>query len=515
MASAINELCNRTNGSSAETRRPFLPSAFLTCSLLFGWTLAYFYQSSPWIILTGPDGGADSARLFYFGGFLIGMFAGLSFMRRFNVKAMVSGCAAAALAAILVLRFIPPARAGGCGFGLFGILAGTSFGAMFHFWVYAFPGLPRVSSIAAVHLGGGAVSLAVLWAGERFGTPGAAAMDLAVPLVALWAALRVDMSRVEDPGSGPPLTFPGRLMGIVIVLLLLVYFATFLPEGLLSVTGGSAWTTPSPGVRVLVSSAVYLLFLRKGSGIHILLLLYSMILCQLIGYGLIILHAGTSAGSLVLVVGEALGNLFLFKLTFDIFHKHRGRPLIVILFTGAVVLGTSVGMLIGWVLELSGRRDTASFVGMMVVFYSTALALLPPLLRVLEEELSLRSLTRIGPPGSRADAPSSPEYEEEGHVAILDPAYIREPMGRKIRRINERFDPPYRLTEREIEIAALLAGRLDYGSIARRLDISVNTLKTHAKSVYRKFDVPGRKGLIELCLEPDRRSAAEERAAEA
>lgn len=328
-------------------------------------------------------------------------------------------------------------------------------------------------------------------------------MDLAVPLVAVWAALRADMGRVEDPGNVSPLPFPGRLMGIVIVLLLLVYFASFLPEGLLGAMDGGAWAAPEPGLKFLVSAAVYIPFLRRGRGVHILILLYSMILLQLFGYGLIILHVGTLAGPRVLTAAEAVGNLFLFKLTFDIFYKHRGRPLIVTLFAGAVVLGTSVGMLIGWILETAGRADTASFVGMRVVFYAAALALLPLLLRVLEEELSLRNPIRKEPPGSAA-APAAPDIEEEDHVAILDPAYIREPMGRKIRRINERFDPPYRLTEREIEIAALLAGRLDYGSIARRLDISMNTLKTHAKSVYRKFDVPGRKGLIELCLEPDR-----------
>ncbi len=504
MAPTKNEVCNQPTVSSANIRRPFHLPAFLICSLLFGWTLSYFYQSSPWISLAGRDAGPESLRILYFGGFLVGMFAGLSLMRRSNVKALSAGCSSAAAAVVLVLRFVPAARAGGWGFILFGLLAGVAFGGMFHFWVYAFPDLPRVASVAAVHLGGGAVSFTVLWAGERFGPTGAAAMDLAIPLIALWAALHADMSRVEDPGRGPTLPFPWRLMGIVIVLLLLVYFAAFLPEGLLGVTAGGPWTAPPPGIKFLVSSAVYLPFLRKGSGIHILALLYSMILLQLIGYGLIILHAGTPAGPLVLVVAEAVGNLFLFKLTFDIFYKHRGRPLIVILFTGAVVLGTSVGMMIGWFLEASGRSDTVSFVGMMVVFYASALALLPMLLRVLEEELFLRSLIRREWSESPEPAPAPPDFEEEGHLAILDPSYIREPMGRKIRRVNERFDPPYRLTEREIEIAALLAGRLDYESIARKLSISTNTLKTHAKSVYRKFDVSGRKGLIELCLEPDR-----------
>ncbi len=98
---------------------------------------------------------------------------------------------------------------------------------------------------------------------------------------------------------------------------------------------------------------------------------------------------------------------------------------------------------------------------------------------------------------------SGPLAEDEATVAFLDPAYIKEPMSRKICRLNDRFDPPYRLTAREIEIAAMLAVRFDYDSIARDLSISVNTLKVHAKNVYRKLDVTGRKGLIELCLETE------------
>ena len=496
------QFTSKTCESAAGSFDLFPARALLVCSPIFGWVLAYFFDMSPWVVLTGGE--ADAARMFFFGGQLLGMFVGLSFMRRSNVRFLVSGFAAAASAAILVLRFLPGLRAGGWGFGLFGVLAGTGYGAMFHFWIFSFRDLPRTASIAAVHLAGGAVSLAILWAGERFGPAGAAAADVLVPGAAILAAVRMDFGRMDDPEKAELLPFPGRLIGIVLVVLLLMYFGSFLPNGLLGATNGGAWTEPKPGIRFLVSAAVYALFLVPAVRTHVLVLLYSAILLLLIGYGLIIVRAGDPSGPLVLVAADSIGNLFLFTLTFDIFHKHRRRPMIGAVFAGTVALGAGVGMLIGRLLEDIGRSDPGVFVGSMVIFYASALAFLPVLLKVLERELSFRNLlspvTECGP----GEGPADRDPGEDFPLSILDPSYIREPMGRKIRRLNQRFDPPYRLTDREVEIAALLAGRLEYDTIARKLSISINTLKAHAKSVYRKFDVPGRRGLIELCLEPDR-----------
>jgi len=488
--------------------RPFRSPAFIACSLIFGWVMGYFFHASPWESLAGAD--AQSARLYFFGGQLVGMLAALSLMRRYNVKGMVCGCAAAAAAAALALRFIPAAQAGGWGFALFGLLAGGCYGGMFYFWIFAFNGAPRVASIAAVHLAGGAVSLTVIWAGRLFGATGAAIIDIILPLIAIWAALVMDIERMDDPGQADLLAFPRRLIGVVTLAILVLYLSSFLPEGLLGSSEKGAWPVLGEETRFLASSAAYALFVIAGGGVHVLTLLYAAILLELVGFGLIMLNATVLAGPLALVLADAAGNLFLFVLTFDIFHKHRRRPMIGAIFAGAVAAGTILGMLIGSGLDDLGLSGTAAFAGLLVLFYAGILALLPPLLRVLERELFLREPTRttrapgIGPDGRDTD--------EEGPVAILDMAYIREPMIRKIRRLNEGFDPPYRLTAREIEIAALLAGRLDYKTIARRLSISINTLKVHAKSVYRKFDVLGRKGLIELCLEPNRESETSERA---
>lgn len=44
------------------------------------------------------------------------------------------------------------------------------------------------------------------------------------------------------------------------------------------------------------------------------------------------------------------------------------------------------------------------------------------------------------------------------------------------------------LTEREVEVLALIASGFDYKSIADELDISLDTVKSHTKKIYAKLD---------------------------
>ncbi len=54
------------------------------------------------------------------------------------------------------------------------------------------------------------------------------------------------------------------------------------------------------------------------------------------------------------------------------------------------------------------------------------------------------------------------------------------------------------LSERELDVLRYLASRLTYGEMAGHLFISVNTLKTHVKAVYRKLDVSTRAEAVEI-----------------
>jgi LuxR family maltose regulon positive regulatory protein len=53
------------------------------------------------------------------------------------------------------------------------------------------------------------------------------------------------------------------------------------------------------------------------------------------------------------------------------------------------------------------------------------------------------------------------------------------------------------LSERELEVLRYLPSRLSNAEIAVRLFVSVNTLKTHLKAIYRKLGVTSRSGAVE------------------
>jgi LuxR family maltose regulon positive regulatory protein len=52
------------------------------------------------------------------------------------------------------------------------------------------------------------------------------------------------------------------------------------------------------------------------------------------------------------------------------------------------------------------------------------------------------------------------------------------------------------LTERELDVLRMLAGDLDGPSIARRLVVSLNTVRTHTKNIYAKLGVNNRRAAV-------------------
>ena len=65
------------------------------------------------------------------------------------------------------------------------------------------------------------------------------------------------------------------------------------------------------------------------------------------------------------------------------------------------------------------------------------------------------------------------------------------------------------LSARELEVLRLLASDLDGPDIARRLSVSLNTLRTHSRNIFRKLEVTSRRAAVrraaELALIPGRR----------
>lgn len=70
----------------------------------------------------------------------------------------------------------------------------------------------------------------------------------------------------------------------------------------------------------------------------------------------------------------------------------------------------------------------------------------------------------------------------------------RRPAGTRAAGQAQLIDP---LTERELSVLEYLPTRMTNGDIAEALFVSVNTVKTHVRSIYRKLDVPGRDSAVE------------------
>jgi LuxR family maltose regulon positive regulatory protein len=107
--------------------------------------------------------------------------------------------------------------------------------------------------------------------------------------------------------------------------------------------------------------------------------------------------------------------------------------------------------------------------------------------------------------------------EPEGYVRVFVDAGVhaavllttvtrRDPARRYPRRLLEAFEPTrsgpaqpglvHELSDRELEVLRLLASDLDGPEIARRLFISLNTLRTHTKNIYAKLGVTSRRAAV-------------------
>jgi DNA-binding CsgD family transcriptional regulator len=74
-----------------------------------------------------------------------------------------------------------------------------------------------------------------------------------------------------------------------------------------------------------------------------------------------------------------------------------------------------------------------------------------------------------------------------GSSARLDPQFARRAQPAS------RAEP---LTDRELAVLRLLRGPLRLGEIARQMDLSGNTVKTHTRAIYRKLGVSSRREAV-------------------
>ncbi|MBV9094159.1 MAG: response regulator transcription factor [Streptosporangiaceae bacterium] len=63
-------------------------------------------------------------------------------------------------------------------------------------------------------------------------------------------------------------------------------------------------------------------------------------------------------------------------------------------------------------------------------------------------------------------------------------------------RADDKTPPTEPLTEREQKVLYLLRGTLSLREIGRELDLSVNTVKTYTRGIYRKLGVASRRDAV-------------------
>jgi LuxR family maltose regulon positive regulatory protein len=120
--------------------------------------------------------------------------------------------------------------------------------------------------------------------------------------------------------------------------------------------------------------------------------------------------------------------------------------------------------------------------------------------RSLERALQLAKPERMKLPFTMEQAWMRPVLRRDPELAqasreILEPAAALTPVPAQRRQPAADEQPPLvveRLSEREREVLTLLSGMLSTAEIASEMYLSVNTVKTHLRSIYRKLSAAHR-----------------------
>ncbi len=128
-------------------------------------------------------------------------------------------------------------------------------------------------------------------------------------------------------------------------------------------------------------------------------------------------------------------------------------------------------------------------------------------LTVYDDEQYLYQALRLGAAGFLLKRVSGAELVDhlqrihQGEV-LIDPSLATKVAMSVAHLRGEEFWPGARLglTQRESEVLALMVAGLSNRAIAGRLTVSEETVKTHARGIYRKLDVPDRSGAVAAAL---------------
>ncbi|HOZ72651.1 MAG TPA: helix-turn-helix transcriptional regulator [Spirochaetales bacterium] len=444
----------------------------------YGWAMVFFNYPSAWSSLsTFPAAETIPATGAFFVAACVSMFA-CSFIGDglLGVAAVLAGLMASG-SAIAMAAWPGTIPLGAIAVAM-GAAAGLTYAIGLLFLVHRAPA-PFDPRIVGVCIASFSAVSGVLLALLRI-RGAAVALAVALPLCSAAAGLRVRRSVEREPIEERGL--PVRPALGLVYLIALNYIA-YNAATVTSIYGSAGFIAGKPALdwafRAFVAIAA-VATIRRFNVVKMLYGSYIMIMAALafsvmgprgrLPYGLLINTAFvlTEFGYASLLVRLGRGS--------------KARPALFALGTLVVALPSLVGNHLGaW---LSPRLGEASLltIGAGLALYCVALPFVPGLLRSIE--------------GAFAATPAGGDDGQESF--IRETFFSRLPAERSLDAIESSYDDDYRLSPREREVAALLLDRYDYDAIAARLGISLNTVKSHARSIYRKYDIRGRKDLIAL-----------------
>jgi LuxR family maltose regulon positive regulatory protein len=129
---------------------------------------------------------------------------------------------------------------------------------------------------------------------------------------------------------------------------------------------------------------------------------------------------------------------------------------------------------------------------------AAALTSLRRALALAEPEGYIRTFVDEGPPMAALLSAVAKEGGAGNYVRRLLAAFDGTEVGRPV--LSGLIDP---LSARELDVLRLLGSDLDGPDIARRLFVSLNTVRTHTKNIYAKLGVNNRRAAVRRAVELD------------
>jgi len=459
---------------------------FFILVLGLAWRMVFLLHRQFWEgLVRGSGNSASTAWLVYLVSLYAAMTVGFLLFWNRNLKRVMVVCLSLSAVIPGVLLAFPALQAGYAAYALFGTVTGFYHVPFLYYGGFKYAQELRIPAIALFMFAFYLLIDLSLAALPAFGVIAVVVTLTLCAACAVFLGLGLEPLKLPEANeAGTGNVYPLRMVLVTGLGLCLSYFLNFLTENIMS---GHAAVFPAGDLALAGGAAqlvTCLFFIVFGMRISIYHLVYITLITGILSYCCSVLGVGGYVPAFLL--SRACGVLLIlsfYSLATAIICRYPRKPALLPLLTlyggvGVLLGNTTASAISGFLLA-----EPSLFYGFPILALLLGVILLPFLFRSLREEVNLDSA------GSGGKTPPEPGASvDEGSETYLA----------RFQAINLTFDDEYRLTEREMIIAGFLVERYDYETISNRLNITVNTLKTHVKSIYRKYNLRNRKDLIEL-----------------